>query len=233
MGFYRNVKVPDCLFESSNDGDVPDLRLDMQATYPELGVIGWGRLNNRNLRDAKTVHFYNNDQDFSALLSKPQQILSTRAVSAVEPNFSLGKDTPAWFGHYYIYMKRYIARLWQEWNVRIYVDLNVSRKFKEANLVGVPLGWRAFANRGYNGNSAKDLLEDYYTAETWAQGKRPFYLVIGGNLDTRNACKRYGWFWIPEAIQSVKGCHGQRWHQEKDAILTLPKLPKQIKGSGV
>ena len=91
---YRKDLAPATVFPSSNELDIPDLLLSHQADYLDYPVSCWGRLNNRGLRNAKTIHFYTDDKAFTILKTRPDLLWNLKVVTCVEPNFSLGNDTP-------------------------------------------------------------------------------------------------------------------------------------------
>jgi hypothetical protein len=223
MSYYRKYHVPDCLYETDNDEEIPCLDANMQATYPELPVSGWGRMNSSWIRKAGTIHFYVEDHKIQPLLTYPDLLLNTDCKIAVEPNFSLGPQTPLAYGKFFIYMKRFISRFWQSHGVKIYVDLSVDDKFSDLNMLGVPLGWGAFACRGYQGNTVESIREKYFKAVSWSMDRSCYFLVYGGGPDIKRAAMRYGWLWIPEDSHVYANKRKDKKTQEQMSVLTIPK----------
>ena len=199
--------VPDALFPSNNDHDIPTLLLEMQADFVDLPVKQWGTLPKTAKRKLQggTWHFYTDDYKFNALWSCPQKLLNTQCPTAIEPNFSTSDQMPVAVGLYHIYRKRWLARYWQENGVRILVDLNVSPKLYDYALLGVPTGWRAYATRGYT-DQIKSLEAEHALARNHAQSENIIFLVYGGRKQIRAWCQQNGAIWVPEHM-SVQG-HG-------------------------
>lgn len=176
--------VPDCIFESNNEFDIPTLRLDGQAESLINPVAPWGY----SARDAKnigTYHFYVDDYRFSKIWDTPNQLVYSGAQRVIEPNLSLYDQTPKGYALFLIYKKRWIARYWQSFGVKVFVDLNVSHKFQEENLIGVPKGWNAYATRGYSGRL--ELLESEYELAKKHSGREdPYFVVYGGGKDVKD-----------------------------------------------
>lgn len=176
--------VPDALFESNNAYEIPTLRMDLQAHQIINPVAPWGY----SARDAKNIgsyHFYVDDYRFSKVWDKPNQLVNAGVPIAVEPNLSVYDNTPKAYALFQIYKKRWIARYWQSFGVRILVDLNVSYKFYEENLLGVPAGWNAYATRGY-ADRLEMLGEEYKIAQRHADKEAPFFVVYGGGKKVKN-----------------------------------------------
>jgi hypothetical protein len=175
--------VPDCLFESNNEFDIPTLRLDLQASQVLNPVAPWGY----SARDAKnigTYHFYVDDYRFTGLWDDPNKLIKAGVPVVIEPNLSLYDNTPRGYGLFLIYKKRWIARYWQSFGVRVFVDLNVSHKFARENLLGVPKGWNSYATRGYS--DRLQLLEAEYDLAKEHSGKEdPYFVVYGGGEKVR------------------------------------------------
>ena len=91
------------------------------------------------------------------------------------------------FGLQLIYMKRWIARFWQECGAVVYADLNVSRKFAEYNRLGIPDGYNAFATRGY-ADREEYLREEIRIAREISGMDVPNMIVYGGGEDIRQIC---------------------------------------------
>jgi len=128
--------------------DIPMLNPALQATEVTFPVLKYGSRANGEQIDGM-VHFYTRDQRFQALTKNPGVVPATGCKAAVEPNFSTSAVMPAAIALHRIYQKRMIAVAWQRAGVPLFVDLNVDRRFLEMNMLGVPQGWRAYANRAY------------------------------------------------------------------------------------
>lgn len=157
---------------------------------PKAGLLlpfaGWGS-DTRVRKTVSTYHFYVDDYRFSAIWKHPQRVLSGGCRELVEPNYSLFDTTPIAYGLQLIYMKRWIARFWQECGAGIYVDLNVSKKFAEYNRLGVPDGYNAFATRGY-ADREEYLLDEIKIAREISGKEIPNMIVYGGGESIRQIC---------------------------------------------
>lgn len=143
--------VPDCLFPTDNDLEVPTLRLDRQATACEIPFVCYGeQARTIDMNGHGTLHFYTEDYRYGDLYEHPEKVTRHKPANIVEPNFSCFQEMPVSFALQNIYKKRWIARLMQEKGVGVFVDLNVASKFYKLNPLGIPAGWRAFCTRGYS-----------------------------------------------------------------------------------
>lgn len=177
----------DRIYPSDNVFEIPCLRLDRQ---PKAGLLlpfaGWGS-DTRVRKTVSTYHFYVGDYRFSAIWKHPQRVLSGGCRELVEPNFSLYDTTPIAYGLQLIYMKRWIARFWQECGAAVYADLNVSKKFAEYNRLGIPEGYNAFATRGY-ADREEYLREEIKLAKEISGKDVPNMIVYGGGEEIRQIC---------------------------------------------
>jgi hypothetical protein len=148
---------------------------------------------------AGTWLFYTEDARYEALWTDPTPVLNTQAMAAVEPNFSAYSNMPPAVALWQIYRKRWIARWWQSFGLRIWVDLNVAVNHAGLNRLGVPHGWRAFATRGYTARLDATHAE-YETACEIAGDATPLFLVYGGGKAVREECQRMGWLWVDEVM---------------------------------
>lgn len=179
--------VPDCLFPTDNDAEVPMLRLDMQAKVCDIPFLCFGEQKRTfQMNGQGTLHFYTDDYRFSAVYEHPEKILQHNPANIVEPNFSLFNEMPVAFGLQAVYKKRFIARAMQERGIRVFVDLNVAAKFYKLNMLGVPIGWQSFCTRGYS-DRLHYLEFEWQLAKSYA-GDNPLLFVIYGGGD---ACKRF------------------------------------------
>ena len=203
-GLTRN-DVPDALFPTDNDWGVPTLDLAVQAVNLELPAIRWGKFT-RKKRVSGTYHFYIEDFKFSNLWEHPEDVVNASAAAIIEPNFSTGNDTPRAVVLWGIYRKRWLARWWQQFGIKVFVDLNIEAVFEDIALLGVPQGWKAYANRGYGTD-----MSHLDTAFEWAQSRsgvdNPLYVVYGGGKSVTDHCKRRGWISIMEDAHVSEGRH--------------------------
>lgn len=190
--------IPDTLFPSSNDWEIPDLDDSMQAQEVAIPMCKWGEQERTlDLRGNGTIHFYTDDYKFAALYERPEKLSNAHPRNIVEPNFSLFLDMAPAFGLQAIYKKRVIARMMQDRGIRVFVDLNVAQKFIKLNMIGVPRGWRSFATRGYSDRLGGLELE-YRIAEASASfaGRKPLFVVYGGGAKCKDFCKEVGAVYI-------------------------------------
>jgi hypothetical protein len=120
----------------------------------------------------------------------------------IEPNFSTHEQHPPAYVLWQVYRKRWLARWWQSKGLRVWVDLNVHRDFRELNLLGVPRGWKAFANRAHS--EGDGLAEEYELARQHAGSEDVLYLVYGGGKAVKALCAERGWFHEPEQFDEAK-----------------------------
>lgn len=171
--------VPDCLFPSNNVYEVPTLDINHQAEEVTSPVILWGSEGRTKKIPGGTVLFYVDDYRFSAIWDDPLQIADTYCGAVVEPNLSIYDTMPVSYALHLIYKKRWIARYLQTLGIKTFVDLNVSVKFAEYNLLGVPDGWNAFSTRGYV-DRIEYLEHEIETAKRVSGKENPFMIVYGG-----------------------------------------------------
>lgn len=178
-------EVKDILFPSDNAFDIPVLRLDRQAGHLELPFVPFGTAFKTNI--AKTIHYYVDDYRFTVLWNNPAKGIKNNMTQAVEPNCSLFDTTPVARGLERIYRKRWVARWWQDRGILIYADLNVSAKFYDYNLLGIPQGWNAFATRGYRGK-IEALKMEHEQARRVSGLDVPNMIVYGGGNEIHEYC---------------------------------------------
>lgn len=124
----NDLYIPDSLFPTDNDFEVPSLRLDMQATTCQIPFVCFGEQKRTfKMNGTGTLHFYTDDYRFNAVYEHPEKILQQNPAQIVEPNFSLFNETPIAFGLQAIYKKRLVARQMQEEGIRVFVDRNVAK----------------------------------------------------------------------------------------------------------
>lgn len=196
--------VPDAVYHSNNEWGVPLLLSSCEAQSLEFPIVKWGTIG-RTERMVGTYHFYTDDYKFSALWSDPTRVLNTGCANVIEPNFSTGNEMPSSVALYNIYRKRWLSRFWQEYGVKVFVDLNVEPHFAKLNMLGVPNGWRAYATRAYATDQKEVLPFQFFTASERAQTEDIQFLVYGGGKKTRSLCEDSGWLWIPEDSDVKRG----------------------------
>jgi hypothetical protein len=133
----------------------------MQADGAPAPVVRWGSRARTARVTGGTVHFYTDDYRFRALMApgKAMDVPASGCAVAVEPNFSTAPPPrmARLEALLLIRRKRLMARSWQARGVRILVDLNVDPAWADLGLLGVPLGWRAYATRWQRGMATSDL----------------------------------------------------------------------------
>ena len=199
------MHVPDALFPTDNEWDIPVLDAQMQAEFVVLPFTKWGDIA-RSSRMLGTYHFYTDDYKFNAVWARPLPVVNSGCANAVEPNFSTNDHMPTAAGVWCIYRKRWLARFWQHYGVRVFVDLNVSRKFHDLNLLGVPRGWRAYCTRARMRAQAStdEIMADYETACQHAESE-PLFVVYGGQRETEVLCHKIGAVWCPDLMYVKDG----------------------------
>lgn len=201
MSFYQSM-LSDCLYESNNIYDIPTLRLDMQAGKVILPLAPWGA-DSRLRKDISTYHFYVEDYRFEAIWKDPTKILISGVRALVEPNLSLFDTTPVAYGLQQIYKKRWISRYFQECGIKVYADLNVSRKFQEYNKLGIPKGYNAFFTRGY-ADRISHLEEELEIAREISGLETPNLIIYGGGAKVHEFCAEHNLVYVEQYMQAKK-----------------------------
>lgn len=205
MNSSNLISVEDVLYPSDNLYDIPSLRLDRQAGMLKLPLSPWGL--GRKTKEASTIHFYVDDYRFENVWKNPAKVLAGNATAVIEPNFSLFDTTPLAYGLHLIYKKRWVSRYLQECGLGIYVDLNVSSKFDEYNLMGVPDGYNAFATRGTRGFVAR-LCEELAMARRISGKDIPNLIVYGGGREIQEFCARHTLVYVHDYMTAKKNSDG-------------------------
>lgn len=184
---FFSTMLGDRIYGSDNEFDIPMLRLDGQPTSGLLlPFAGWGA-DSRMKKGIQTYHFYVEDYRFTNIWNNPVSVLDSGCTELVEPNLSLYDTTPIAYGLQLIYMKRWIARFWQECGAKVYADLNVARKFYKYNRLGIPDGYNAFATRGY-ADRQEYLKMEIQIAREISGLDNPNMIVYGGGEKIRELC---------------------------------------------
>lgn len=183
----NNKWVPDCLFASDNEYEIPCLKLEMAASHLELPFMPYGA-EARSSKGVNTYHFYVDDYRFESIWDNPNKIIDSGCKAIVEPNLSLYDTTPISYGMHLIYKKRWFARFMQENDIKVYVDLNVSIKFQKYNTLGIPKGYNAFFTRGY-GERLEYLISEIEIAKQISGVDKPNIIVYGGGQKIKKHCQ--------------------------------------------
>lgn len=179
--------VPDCLFAADNVYDIPVLKMPKgENVYLHLPLKPYGA-DARTKTGVGTYHFYVDDYRFNAIWNNPEKIINSGCQAIVEPNCSLYETTPIGYGIFLIYKKRWIARMLQDFGIEVFVDLNVTEKFHEYNVMGVPKGYNAFFTRGYD-NRIGALEKDLDIARQISGLEMPNFCVYGGSKKVKDFC---------------------------------------------
>jgi hypothetical protein len=197
------IEVPDALWATNNEWDLPLLNIHQQATAIALPALIWG-FAPRKMQNLGTWLFYTEDYRYSKLWKAPADLLQTQCKVAVEPNFSCYRQMPKAVALWRIFQKRWLARYWQLNGVRVLVDLNVAPEFYDINMLGVPEGWKAYATRGYNDRISDTYLE-FEIATKRAKTKDILFVVYGGGQKVKKEAQQQGWVWIPETMDVKSG----------------------------
>lgn len=180
--------MSDLVFPHTMKYEIPLLDITRQGKFFELPVAGWGSVS-RATRFRGTWHFYIDDSKFSALWKHPESILKTKAVCAVEPNFSTHEQMQFPVALYRLYQKRWVARYWQHCELSVFVDLYVAQQYEKLNLHGVPEGWQAYSTRG-NDDRIEQIERHLNIARQQAAGNPLRFLVYGGADKTAEFCEK-------------------------------------------
>jgi len=191
--------VPDAIWPTDNGWGIPLLDVSLQANALAAPFGLWGAIK-RKRRMSGTWFFYTEDYRFEALWKDPSDVVNTRCAAIVEPNFSCYAEMPMAYGLYQIYRKRWLARYWQTFGIKVFADLNVNPKFYDLNMLGIPQGWRAWATRGYE-NRWESTVAEYEMACERAGDDNILFVVYGGSQKVVQArCQERSWLWVQEEM---------------------------------
>jgi hypothetical protein len=181
----------DFLYPSDNEYEIPLLSTDNQPVHLELPFTPWG-VEGRYKKGITTYHFYVDDYRFEQLYKNPILLLQSGCRAVVEPNNSIHDQTPTAYAIYQIYRKRYLARYLQDCGLQVWVDLNVSPRFMDLNLMGVPDGYNAFFSRGGFNNWEPFLELCLEKAQQKSGREQPNLVIYGGGKDVEEWCRQKG-----------------------------------------
>jgi hypothetical protein len=165
-------------------------------------VFVWGSVA-RSTR-AATWCFYTDDYRFDALWRAPERVVKQSSAGAFEINFSVFDASPRALAVWEVYRKRFVAKLWQEQGLRVWVDLCFAHRHSDLALLGVPRGWQRFCTAGFDAR-VTDLDFELRQARRHADGA-PFTLAVyGGGRATLEWCSRH-----PDVIHIPRRTAGQQ-----------------------
>lgn len=204
------METPDCVFPSANEYGIPDLDPDMQGDFLDY-PLPWGSQARTKSFYGRTIHFYVDDCRFNGmgnavdhgaafwkLWERPDKVWQSGAPSFVEVNFSTSNAQPLAVALHQIYKKRHLSVYWQRRGMRCWVDLNVAPRWEEINLLGVPLGWKAYATRVHKNDTIDSIAHQAELAECHAGTDKIQFAVYGHRKEIEALCQRRGWIYIPE-----------------------------------
>lgn len=192
--------VPDCLFPTDNELEIPTLRLDVQPKVCDIPFLCFGEQKRTfNMLGNGTLHFYADDYRFMSVYEHPEKILQHHPRNIVEPNFSLFSDTPVAFGLQAIYKKRWIARSMQERGIGVFVDLNVNSKFYKLNMLGIPPGYSSYCTRGYS-DRLQYLQFEYELAKSIAGDNELLFVIYGGGKDCKTFAELHNCVYVTPMV---------------------------------
>lgn len=166
-------------------------------TGQEIVICG-----NMRLKAAKRLKL-KDDYRFEAIWKDPTKVLMSGCVALIEPNLSLFDTTPVAYGLQQIYKKRWIARYFQDCGIKVYADLNVSRKFQEYNRMGIPDGYNAFFTRGY-ADRISHLDEELDIARQISGLDTPNLIIYGGGAKAHEYCAKHNLVYVEQFMNNKK-----------------------------
>jgi len=209
------VDKPVTAWSTDNAEGVPCLLPDYQANMVDDPVEIWGT-RRRTDRMRGTWCFFTTEARFTALIKKPYDVINSGCINSVEMNLGVYEQTPYYEVIHKVGVKRWIARYWQECGgVRIFVDLNVAPRWREVNLLGVPVGWRAYATRG-SVNRLDDVQAELDLACSRAGHKEIVFLGYGGGKGVQDMCMKNKWSYRYEYATARRMEEGENGEGRQD-----------------
>jgi hypothetical protein len=173
---------------TDNEWGVPALPIEGQAVAVHAPVTRWGAVS-RSTQGIGTWVFYTDDYRFAAA-RLAEQVIATNPLGCVEPNYSVYDWTPRAEVLASVYRKRCVAADLIAAGVPVFVDLCMPRDHADLSLLGVPLGWRSYATRGFEVRPS-DIRAEFEIARSHA-GSHPLFLVYGGGAGVAAVCGELG-----------------------------------------
>jgi len=199
VDFFRSM-LNDTVYDSNNELEIPNLLIEQQAGSLIVPFAPWGA-DSRMRKGVSTYHFYVDDYRFEAIFKDPVKVLTSGVKALAEPNLSLYDTTPIAFGLHQIYRKRWIARYFQECNIKVYADLNVAKKFAKYNRLGIPDGYNAFMTRGYS-DRIEYLKAEHKIAKEISGKDIPNLIVYGGGDKINDYCIKNSLVYIEQFMNA-------------------------------
>ena len=222
--------IGDWVFPSSNSEGIPDLLLSLQPRGLELPVNRIGAKARKCRVEGQTLHGYTDDYRINGLFRDPSWLVNSGCRALVEPNFSTNGEMPKAVALSYVYAKRWIARWAQSYGIEIWVDLEMTERYRDIALIGVPEGWKAYATYTYTRDYDDDWLFDQYDmAVKHAGTSEILFWVYGGEGHVEKMCREHGWLWTPAHQQAYLRNVGGGKVREAKQPKTLKQLEKKVK----
>jgi hypothetical protein len=163
-----------------------------QATEVVPPVVEWGSRKREGLR-CGTLHFYTWDYRFDGLKRGGNyRVLAHAAEVIVEPNWTATPDMAGWEVLETVGWKRRVAAEAGRRGCKVLVDLNMPERHRALALLGVPVGWRAYATRTHAGAGLESLAADLRAARLWAGTDDVLLAVFGTSIAAKDWCLANG-----------------------------------------
>ena len=107
--FECSYELPDCLFPTDNELEIPSLLPELQAETIDVPFVCFGeQRRTMDMSGRGTLHFYTEDYRFNTVFEHPEKIIKHFPRNVIEANFSMFDTTPIALGLSAIYKKRYL-----------------------------------------------------------------------------------------------------------------------------
>lgn len=224
--------LPDCIFPSSNAEGIADLIPSMEGDFLDY-PLAYGSVRRAGDYRGRTIEFYVDDWRFNSLgnavlygdhfwklWERPDRVWKSGAPSFVEVNFSTSNAQPRWRALEQIGKKRYLSRYFQERGMRCWVDLNVAPRWWDENLLGIPLGWKAYATRVHKNDTLDSIADQASLAESQAGTDAIKFVVFGHRKEIEALCQRQGWIYVDEQTTTWQ----KRVSHKAEKMMTLQSI---------
>ncbi|MDF0592211.1 DUF4417 domain-containing protein, partial [Methanotrichaceae archaeon M04Ac] len=194
--------VGDWIWPSDNALSIPLLSKDMQPRGLELPTNRWGARARRDRIEGGTFHFYTDDYRFESLWKNPAPVVNSGCYAVAEPNFSTNDEMPFAVFLWHLYRKRWLSRFWQSHGIEIWADLAVAPRYRQYALLGVPLGWKAYATYSFGSHGIEKVIAEAVLAEEHAGTDEILLWVVCGEESDLEVCRERGWIGTPAHQQA-------------------------------